>query len=424
MKKVLIQLKILLLNKTVKLFNSLSESNRKESWNLYALLNYIINALFQMKSFQVISHAAYSEFYAGNKDASILFPNRIGYSSNLVYNRSRDTQKLMSYPMQDIMLYHYKNLCICGDSDFIIDNEHNAVINDICYNKDERIKYHDSIMLDHNKKTVLIRHGRNAIALEDGIVMSGLFSRNYYHSLYDNLVRIVALEKSNIPENVPYLIDRATVEISSLKSAFDCLTKMNKRKYIVLEPRQLYHVNNMYYITHVNHIIPSIQSYNLCQPADTVFDLDLTMEMRNRLLTIKSDKVFPEKFFISRKHTSRRNFNEDEVFSVLQKMGFERVFPEDLTFEEQIALFNKAKCIVGGGGAAMTNLMFCNKDCKVLIINKTMDQVPCFTTIPYAIGVTIRHYGNENNDKSLHSDYVVKPQDVVNCLKFLMGNNG
>lgn len=401
----------------------LRESKRKSTARFYSPLNLIYEKCAHAKAYEVVGH---KDYIVDNPTATVhrkvLYGQRTGYSSNLVYNDSKDKQRLIQLPMNDVELYHYKGLCICGDSDLVIDDDRNMVVNDICFNKEKWIKYHDSVMLAQHNNTVLLRHKNGVKELEAGIVISGHFSKNYYHSLYDNLVRLMALGIAEVPGNVPYLIDRATYDIPSLKSAFKCLTSTNNREIIVLEPRQRYRVNDMYYITHVNHIIPSIQSYSLCRPEDTVFDINLTLAMREQLLALKSDKEFPERIFISRKNTTRRNYNEDDVFEILKNDGFERVFPENLSFEEQIALFNNAKVIVGGGGAAMTNLMFCSKGCKVLIINKTMDQVPCFTTIPYAIGVIIRHYGRENNDRRLHSDYVVDPQGVMNCLRFLMEN--
>lgn len=396
------------------------ESRRRYIRFFYTPLNYFYQKVAQAKTYGVVGHNAYS--VEKHVSSRVLYGHRIGYSSNLIYNDSEERQRLIQLPMNDVVLFHYNNLCICGDSDLIIDDFQNTVINDICFSKNEWIKYHDSIMLGQHKNTVLLREVSDVHDIEAGIIISGHFSNNYFHSLYDNLVRLMALPKAQIPETIPYLIDKATYDIPSLKSAFECLTNSNRREVVVLEPRHIYRLKNMYYITHVNHIIPSIKAYSLCRPEDTVFDINLTMAMRARLLTLKSDKSFPEYLFVSRKNTKRRNYNEDDVFEVLKVDGFERVFPENLSFEEQIALFNNAKVIVGGGGAAMTNLLFCDKGCKVLIINKTMDQVPCFTTLPYTIGVTIRHYGQENKDKRLHSDYIVNPQGVYNCLKKLLSD--
>lgn len=411
-----------MLNLIVRCVDDLRESGSRISKRLYVCINRIISIVIKASSYQVLNHSSYLEKYH-NGGSTSLFVKREGYSSNLVYNDSTEEQRLIPCPLSDIELYHYKDLIISGDSDILIDTQRNIAINDLCCNKDERIIYYDSVKLAQKKNTILLRYLRVESEIASGIVLSGLFSNNYYHSIYDNMLRIVAIQESSVPADVPYLIDRATYEISSLRTVFQCLTQKRNRSFVILEKGRAYRVGDLYYVSHVNYMIPSIKSYDLCKPTDTVFDLNLTLKMREQLLSIKSDKTFPEKFFISRKHTSRRNFNEDEVFSVLQKEGFERVFPEDLTFEEQIALFNNAKIIVGGGGAAMTNLMFCNKGCKVLIINKTMDQVPCFTTMPYAIGVKIRHYGQENNDKRLHSDYMVNPQGVYNCLKILLSDD-
>lgn len=385
---------------------------------LYVFINKLNLLFFNISSFRVITHDMYISQYKSGEN-KILRKDRTGYSSNLIYNDSIDDQKLVPFPLENVQLYRYKNLIINGDSDLLIDTKHNVVINNLCANKEERIIYHDSIKLAQKNKTILVRHNKKVTTIEKGIILSCNFSTNYYHALYDNLIRLVVLNDQLIPKDIPFVIDTATYNIQSLRRVFECLSDKQKRSHIIISPRKQYLIKDVYYVSHVNHIIPSIKSYDSCKPSDIIFDIDMTLMMRNALLSLKSNKVFSEKIFISRKQTSRRNFNEDAVFEILQTDGFERVFPENLPIEEQIALFNNAKVIVGGGGAALTNLMFCQARCKVLIISKTMAQIPCFTTVPYALGVQIRHYYHPNTDKRLHSNYVVNPKDVIDCLKRL-----
>lgn len=74
---------------------------------------------------------------------------------------------------------------------------------------------------------------------------------------------------------------------------------------------------------------------------------------------INQTKPF-RKIFISRsKATKRRILNEAALLPILQETGFEIVFPEELSYREQVKLFAESKVVVGAHGAGFTNLLFC-----------------------------------------------------------------
>jgi hypothetical protein len=65
------------------------------------------------------------------------------------------------------------------------------------------------------------------------------------------------------------------------------------------------------------------------------------------------------KIYISRSRaTKRRVKNEKELLPVLEKYGFEVVFPELLSYREQVQLFYESKVIAGPHGAGFTNTFF------------------------------------------------------------------
>lgn len=65
------------------------------------------------------------------------------------------------------------------------------------------------------------------------------------------------------------------------------------------------------------------------------------------------------KLFVSRQKSSSRHLgNEDEIFGVAQTLGYVKIFPEDLPFSEQMALFARATHIAGPLGAGLTNAAF------------------------------------------------------------------
>jgi capsular polysaccharide biosynthesis protein len=94
-------------------------------------------------------------------------------------------------------------------------------------------------------------------------------------------------------------------------------------------------------------------------------------EINNRYLKFKQNFSCNSNFYIDRRETTNTHcqiINDDEVKDYLIKKGFSIYKVGTLNFFEQIYLFNNAKIIIGAHGAAFANLVFCNKDTKVIDI--------------------------------------------------------
>ncbi|HRO41265.1 MAG TPA: glycosyltransferase family 61 protein [Flavipsychrobacter sp.] len=71
--------------------------------------------------------------------------------------------------------------------------------------------------------------------------------------------------------------------------------------------------------------------------------------------------------FIGRKNAVRRRLlNETELSQLLATHGFTTVYPESMSFEEQVALFANARRIVAAHGAGLTNIAFCSPGTHIL----------------------------------------------------------
>lgn len=88
-----------------------------------------------------------------------------------------------------------------------------------------------------------------------------------------------------------------------------------------------------------------------------------------------SDAQGELKLYISRskfnsKSQSYKRFivNESAVVDALTACGFQTVFPEDLTWPEQIALFSRAKIVIGESGSGLHNTLFSPLGTSVLCI--------------------------------------------------------
>jgi glycosyl transferase family 61 len=75
-----------------------------------------------------------------------------------------------------------------------------------------------------------------------------------------------------------------------------------------------------------------------------------------------------ERFFISRATALRGRTvtNEDQVMEVLAKFGFRKFVPDQVSVAKQAELFASASAIVGPHGSALTNLVFCSPETKVV----------------------------------------------------------
>lgn len=79
----------------------------------------------------------------------------------------------------------------------------------------------------------------------------------------------------------------------------------------------------------------------------------------------------PRKIFISRARAPMRWIrNEEEVAGFLAARGYERVFLEDLAFEQQVRLMQGAEAVVAQRGAGLTNVMFMRPGTRVLELQR------------------------------------------------------
>jgi hypothetical protein len=107
---------------------------------------------------------------------------------------------------------------------------------------------------------------------------------------------------------------------------------------------------------------------------DAIWPMDVLARMRRAIL----DKIVARgielrsagrRIFLSRQSfTQRQLVNEPEIIEVLTRHGFDVVYPEKLSFIEQIELFYSADLVVGSASSALTNCIFCNPSARVIAL--------------------------------------------------------
>ena len=296
------------------------------------------------------------------------------------------------------------------------------------YDSSKKYRYTDpKIIKITEKKQVVFLRGKT-VEIDKAVWMGGNYSWNYYHLLFEFAIKFIRLNELNIPTDVPALIDKMSLEVPQYKNLIDTLNDRN-RPIIAADERCRYKVRDLYYINCPNFIPPNFVDDTTINAADVQFDLKALTDLREFLLQYSSNRRFPSKIFISRRNVTsgRRPFNEEQIASLCVESGFEIVSPEEFSLYDQIAMFNRAEYIVGGSGAAFTNLLFCNNRCKVLILSKNRVLFSGFSSIAYVSGADLRYVTEEATKKSpmsgFHDPFEIDIDHLKKQLNDMFGNN-
>jgi capsular polysaccharide biosynthesis protein len=91
--------------------------------------------------------------------------------------------------------------------------------------------------------------------------------------------------------------------------------------------------------------------------------------------------------FISRGAAARRRLsNEDDLWPILARAGFEKVQMERLAFSQQVALMRQTAVLVAPHGAGLANMMFCPTGARVVEIADLEFPNPNFYALAAAMG--------------------------------------
>jgi len=119
----------------------------------------------------------------------------------------------------------------------------------------------------------------------------------------------------------------------------------------------------------------------------TVPNPEAATKVRNRLSRHLGRATKGKRVYLTRLHLpGRQTLNEKRVVKLLRGQGFDIRDPGTMTLEEQIEFFKDVEIVVASAGAALTNLLFCPADTRVIIITSPFHHFETFTAIAAAIG--------------------------------------
>jgi capsular polysaccharide biosynthesis protein len=229
---------------------------------------------------------------------------------------------------------------------------------------------------------------------------------NYFHWIYDTIPYLYTfLEEKKKIKNLKLLVSTPEGEKDLYPFVYESLSLLGIQK----EDLVFLDFNTKYDLV----LIGSSLTHNrmsLEPPHPELFSIINSMEFtpskKERIYISRRTWTRPKSDNIGTDYTKQRMcVNEDEVVFLFEKYGFKEVFCEDYSMKEKIGLFKSAKFVAGPIGGGMSNIIFCNADTNVLLINSP-EFFKINKRLEYALEHTNLYHFNQ-------TQFVERKQEII-----------
>lgn len=326
------------------------------------------------------------------------------------------------YCQSKVSIYHLKNVLMnMRSSSFLLQDIDVLVIERLIDVPLEYCDYSAGFIRMHNANCALIRLNRKIIKFKKIFFLGGNGCFNYYHWVMEIAPKILFLSNQVLDEYpVDCIVCDASVEnIESYRKILNIMLKAARidLPIVFVNKYQEVFAEEVLYINNLNNVVFNNQN-KLSSLEYSHFSVSFLTNIRNVLIkSVNPVKSLYSKIFLARKLGQLRQYNQDEVLSYFKKQGFQPVYLEEYSFDEQIALFKHADFIVGPSGAAWTNLIFCKAGCKgISWLSEPLSEFSVFSSLARIFECDLRFVLTDQitDEENIHSDYVINVADLEN----------
>jgi capsular polysaccharide biosynthesis protein len=228
---------------------------------------------------------------------------------------------------------------------------------------------------------------------------------NYYHFLFDFLPKLLHY-KDKFDD-----IDAIVINGPRPSWQLRILSLLEVNKKIVV-------MNNLYSIVSKKIYAPSYLSL-ISHPNRLVVD---TISQLKHLKDSSGLSKGLKFLYVSRQaQSSRRILNHQEFNSLLKPYGFEEIRAEEYSFQQQIFLFSNAEIVIGPHGAGLANIVFCQKNTKIIEIKPINFYNDTFENITRILG--LEYYSFTSSSIKLNDNMVVNLDQFSNLLRRMINTD-
>lgn len=293
----------------------------------------------------------------------------------------KSTKEILEFQSDKIYVAELEAVDIVGGSDVILAQD--TFLSDALFkDKKHRLDLRYGAIRKVLKNSVLIEGVPFRDKIPKVISLVGAASFNYYHLMVEILSRLTFVDKFEEYWNLPILVDQVVLDIPQFAEALNYFNCKN-HEILVVEKNCKYQIENLVLPSHTVWMPINLKNRDDIRPKDFLIAESVLHNIRN-LVPLYEEKKPWRKIFISRKNTkAMRLQNEEKIRDIFEQHGFEIIYTEEMSFEEQVECFGQASCVVASSGAALTNIIFCQPGTRIGCIIPSYHRFYMYSTIAY-----------------------------------------
>ena len=296
-------------------------------------------------------------------------------------NYSDNTEAIASIDSKfpEIYTAELSNVNLIGANPIIFDDK-NFCIYDLAFkNNENKFDFRGNNIFDMRNRQAFIGYTESSKIIKKGIMLTSSASSNYSHFQIEVASKLLLVNEISEYNGIPILVDTICLTIPQLKEELEMLNKQG-RAIIPLISGYNYKVNKLIYISDLAIYPLNLKPGFLVKYEDIIID-DLAIKPLNKNLSIQNNNLHRKLYISRRKSPIPRLENQIEVENIFKSFGFEIIFPQDMSFHDQLQTFSEAEFIAGASGAGLTNVIFANKNANIIFIQPKNIQSPWYSTI-------------------------------------------
>ena len=299
-----------------------------------------------------------------------------------------DAQKYHESPVQTVEVPEIESMCLYKSAAHLMSNQYTTPADYVASVDNALYCPFNNVVLDTSRRVVaeslnisFIQLDTRKLRSRDIVRLDGTYAlcrsraNNYYHTIVDNLPRIVALSREPFSEfdQIRLLCPGgATATESFFLSKFG----LANVQVLPLEQGTLYQLEHLVFTPFKSKVFSGfLPKWYVDRFRHHVFPN--RPSKRNRRILISREKAARQ----------RRNFtNREKVDRLLDDFGFEKHYPEFLSLDEQIDMFYDAEVVVAAHGAGLTNCVYAPPGLKVVSIFPSTQINPAYYLLCTSLG--------------------------------------
>jgi hypothetical protein len=280
----------------------------------------------------------------------------------------------------------------------------------------------DLYLYSEQDKSVLLAKARyDTKKLTKVVSLVGAMDAHWAHFLVEYLPKLKIVKKYYYKDELTILIPKSLDEnckemVEFIKSPYWNIYELERHDSVTCA--DLYYIGNTSWITNDSEtgILGDTMLYKVALEA--LRDFALNYQKKYTKLEKKSKRIY-----LRRSGVRRSLKNTSEVDALLKKYDFEVVYGDELTLKEKSKIFSQAEIIVGPGSSGFANIIFCQKDARIIsFINKNRVWDTYLSAIGDAFDLDVKYLlSNKEEDindfqTSYSIDVSILEEEIIHSL--------